>query len=333
MTRVLAVALVAGVALTAALAPAGGQPTAHTFVPAAGHSVAGFAIDRQWLAIAEDPTAPSACPLVRLIEVGGGAPRWLTPPKGPTCQLGGAFWVRPGVRAIGEALLKTLWIVRNGTTAIAVKASTSEQEVVLAHVTGIDDSSGPFLGPVAATNWLRLFGDYTSSAGTLSGGVISGNDRRLWSATGPVLPLGLDDKEHAVSVGADGSIAMWQAHGARYGRVPDAHARAAAVDDGLVVVLRSDRPRLDVRQLSGRLVHSWPVAPGAAPLLDSEGGVAVYTAGRAVHELTLATGADRVVARAPAGTTLIDAQIEPGFLAYAYGGGPARHGRVVVSAR
>jgi hypothetical protein len=30
---------------------------------------------------------------------------------------------------------------------------------------------------------------------------------------------------------------------------------------------------------------------------------------------------------------LIDAQIEPGFLAYAYGGGPARHGRVVVSAR
>jgi ribose 1,5-bisphosphokinase PhnN len=79
-----------------------------------------------------------------------------------------------------------------------------------------------------------------------------------------VPPLGLDDKEHVVSVGAYGAIAMWHAHGARYGRADDAHAKAAAVDQGQVVVLRSDRPLLDVRALSGQLVASWPVAPAAS---------------------------------------------------------------------
>ena len=329
---------VLGIGLAAALAVApaagSGQLTATTFLPSAGHRIAGFAIDREWLAIAEDPVAGGSCPVVRLVRATGGTSRRLTRPDGATCRLGGRFWVGPGDRAIGEALEKALWVVRRGTTAIAVKASTTEPEVVLARVTGIEPGRGPYLGPVVATNWLRLFGRYTRSGdGTLTGGVVSGNDRELWSATGPVLPLGLDDREHAVSVGADGSIAMWQAHGARYGRVFDSHARAAALDQSLVLVLRNDRPRLDVRQLSGKLVHSWPVAGGAAPLLDADGGVAVYAAGRAVHELTLATGRDRVVAHAPAGATLVDAQLERALLAYAYRGGPAGRGRVVVMPR
>ena len=205
------------------------------------------------------------------------------------------------------------------TAAIAMRAN------------GIDAERGPFLGPVAASNWLRLFGRYTRGpSGTLTGSVISGNRRTLWTATGPVPPLGLDDEEHVVSVGSGGAIAMWHAHGARYGRVAGAHARAAAVDRGQVAVLRDDSARLDVRTLSGRLVASWPVAHGAAPLLDADGGVAVYFAGSAVHELVLATGRDRIVARAPSGTTLIDAQIERRFVAYAYRGGPAPAGRVVV---
>src|SRR5262249_21133690 len=279
----------------------------------------------------EDPTGASGCPLVRLVNIrGGGAPQALTSRTGPTCRLGDRFWVRPGSRAIGVALVRALWVVRGGTTAVAVKASPREPEHVLAKVTGIDPAHGPFLGPVVATNWLRLFGDYTrGTEGTLTGTVVSGNARTLWSATGPVLPLGLDDEEHAVSVGADGSIAVWHAHGARYGLVADAHARAAAFDRSLVIVMRSDRPRLGVRQLSGRLIDSWRIAAGAAPLLDADGGTAVYFAGRAVHELDLATGADRIVASAPGGT-LLDAQIERGLVAYAYRGGLAPAGRVVV---
>ena len=255
-------------------------------------------------------------------------------PEGrPSCSFGGTFWVRPGARAIGEARAKALWVLHNGSSAIAVKASTTEKEVVLVEVNNITDR-GPFLGPVVATNWLRLFGLYSLDLDRkgYTGGAISGNNRELWATSGPVLPLGLDDREHAVSVGLDGGIAMWQAHGARYGQVPNAHARAAALDDGEVLVLRGDRPLLDIRRLSGKLVRSWPVSRGAAPLLDADiqHHLAVYVAGQAVHELRLDTGADRVVARAPNGSTLVDAQIEPGFLAYAYRGGPAGGGRVVV---
>lgn len=328
----------AAAALGLALVPSGSATTpprdVAVFAPAPGHRIAAFGFDRRWLVLAEDPDTGGGCPLVRLVAVGGGDARTLTRPDGPTCRLGGRFWARPSARPIGVAIVKALWVVRDGSTAIAVKASPSEPEQVLARVTRIDRERGPFLGPVAATNWLRLFGRYTRAAdGTLTGDVVSGNRRTLWSATGPILPLGLDDKEHAVSVGADGSIAMWHAHGARYGRVPDARARAAALDRGLVVILRSDRPRLDVRRLSGWRIASWQVASGAASLLDADGGTAVYLAGRSVHEVDLASGADRTVATAPRGTTLLDAQIEPGLVAYAFCGGPAPTGRVVVVRR
>jgi hypothetical protein len=337
-------AAVAAALLAAAVASAcgSGRPggnavagaNAEMFSAGAGHRIAGFAIDHGWLSIAEDPVASGVCPLVVLMRIPGGTTEnTLTPQHGPSCRFGGTFWVRPGARAIGQARAKTLWVLRHGTSALAVKASTTEKEVVLVEVNGITDR-GPFLGPVVATNWLRLFGFYSLDRDRkgYTGGAISGNNRELWAGTGPILTTGLDDREHAVSVGKDGGIAMWQAHGARYGEVPNAHARGAALDGGEVLILRSDRPRLDIRLLSGKLVRSWPVARGAAPLLDADVAhqVAVYAAGRAVHELRLDTGADRVVARAPKGSTLIDAQIEPGVLAYAYRGGPARGGQVVV---
>ncbi len=313
------------------------QARTAVFSAAAGHRIAGFSFDRDWLTIAENATAKGSCPLVVLLRVPSGRPRYtLTKPGGATCRFGGRFWVRPGERAIGNAIVKALWVMRRGSTAIAVKASTTEPEVVLVRLADITPQRGPFLGPVVATNWLRLFGDYSALPdGTLIGGAVSANNRELWAATGPVLPLGLDDAEHAVAVGSDGSIAMWQAHGARYGQVPDAHARTAALDDGKVLVLRDDRPQLDIRLLSGELVRSWPVAPGAAPLLDADVAhdLAVYIAGGAVHEIRLDTGVDRIAARAPAGSTLLDAQLEPRFLAYAYSGGPAGAGRVVVARR
>jgi len=271
---------------------------------------------------------------VRLVAAAGGSPRPLTRPGGPTCRLGGRFWVRPGARAVGLAIVKGIWVVRNGPSATAIKASPAEPEEVLGRAAAIRRRRGPFLGPVVATNWLRLFARYVrGSDGTLAGTVVSGNRRTLWSATGPVPPLGLDDEEHAVSVGSHGAIAMWHAHGARYGRVDDARAKAAALDRGVVAVLRSDRPRLDVRGLAGTLVASWPTAPDSKPLLDADRGVAVYVAGRSVHSIDLATGADRVVAHAPRGTALIDAQIERRFIAYAYRGGSAGLGRVVLLPR
>ena len=53
-----------------------------------------------------------------------------------------------------------------------------------------------------------------------------------------------------------------------------------------------------------------------------------------MHELRLDDGADTVVgARRRSGSTLLDAQIEQRFLAYAFRGGPAGAGRVVVVRR
>lgn len=331
MTRALLLALAAGSLVLGSAAATASSSTAVAFAPSAGHRLAGFALDRESLVLAEDPAVTGACPLVQLVSATERTPQALTRRAGPTCRLGGRFWVRPGARAIGVAIAKSLWVVRRGDTAIAVKASPREPEEILARVTGIDPDRGPFLGPVVASNWLRLFGRYTRGpGGTLTGSVISGNQRTLWTAVGPVPPLGLDDEEHVVSVGSGGAIAMWHAHGARYGRVADAHARAAAVDNGQVAVLRRDSARLDVRTLAGRLVTSWPIARGAAPLLDADSGIAVYLTTRAVHELDLSTGRDRIVARAPGGTTLIDAQIERRFVAYAYRGGAVPAGRVLL---
>ncbi|HET7572444.1 MAG TPA: hypothetical protein VFJ77_07230 [Gaiellaceae bacterium] len=312
-------AALAPVALVLLLAgSAQAAPARHVVGAAPGHRLAGFALDREWLVLANDPARKGACPLVELVGVEAGSRRPLSRPGGASCRFGGRFWVRPGARALGNAIVKALWILRNGSQAIAVKSSPIEQEVVLARVGG-----GTVLGPVVAKNWLRLF--------AAPGGVVSGNKRTLWDE--PTRALGLDKEEHAVSVAADGSIAMWHAHGARYGRVADAHARAAALDDGTVYLLRGDAARLDVRLLSGKLVRSWPVARGAKPLLDVSGDEAVYVAGRAVHELRLDDGKDRVVARAPRGATLLDAQIEPRLLAWAERGGPAGRGRVVVVRR
>jgi hypothetical protein len=315
MTRVLAVAVSALVLST-------GANAATAFTPSPGHRIAGFALDREWLALAEDPVGAGGCPVVRLFDTRAGGARSLTRPAGPTCRLGGRFSIRRG-RALGVAIVRAIWVVERGTQSIVVKASPTEPESVLAR------AAAGQLGPVVATNWLRLYALDTPAGGA----VVSANRRTLWTAKTLVVSLGLDDAEHAVSVGNDGSIAMWHPHGARYGVAVAAHARAAATDGELVAVLRRDRARLDVHRLSGRLVSSWPIARGAAPLLDAEGGVAVYFAGRDVHELVLANGRDRVVASAPGGTTLIDAQIERRLIAYAYRGGLAGSGRVVLIRR
>jgi hypothetical protein len=333
MTRALLALATTSLVLGSAAATASSSARM-TFAPSPGHRVAGFALDRQWLVLAEDPASAGACPVVRLVPATGGAARQLTRQNGPTCLLGGRFWVRPGARAIGVAIVRALWVVRHGDTAIAVKSSPRESEEVLERVTNIDSQRGPLLGPVVASNWLRLFGSYSRGpGGTLIGSVISGNRRTLWTTTGPVPALGLDDEEHVVSVGSSGAIAMWHAHGARYGRVTNAHARTAAIDRGVVTVLRSDPAHIDIRTLSGRLVASWPVARGAAPLLDADQSIAVYFTTRAVHELALSSGRDRIVGEAPPGAVIIDAQIEHRFLAYAYRGGPAPAGRVVVLPR
>src|SRR5207247_6307285 len=103
---------------------------ATAFTPSPDHRLAGFALDREWLALAEDPVGAGGCPLVRLFDTRGGGARTLTRPAGPTCRLGGRFAVRRG-RAVGVAIVRAIWVVERGTQSIVVKASPTEPESVL----------------------------------------------------------------------------------------------------------------------------------------------------------------------------------------------------------
>lgn len=88
---------------------------------------------------------------------------------------------------------------------------------------------------------------------------------------------------------------------------------------------------------TGTTLHTYDVATGAlaetctlkagAKLQDVEGGLAVYFTAGEVHLLTIATNADRVVARQKG---LVQADLEPAGLFYAYNvpGGGSKPGRV-----
>lgn len=81
----------------------------------------------------------------------------------------------------------------------------------------------------------------------------------------------------------------------------------------------------------GTVVETCTMKAGAK-VQDVENGYAVYFAGTEVHLLTIATNADRVVARVKG---LVQADLEPGGLFYAYNvpGGGAKPGRVAFVPR
>ena len=77
---------------------------------------------------------------------------------------------------------------------------------------------------------------------------------------------------------------------------------------------------------TGKVTGTCTLAAGAK-VQDVENGYAVYFAATEVHLLTIATNADRVVARVKG---LVQADLEPGGLFYAYNvpAGGAKPGRV-----
>jgi hypothetical protein len=103
-------------------------------------------------------------------------------------------------------------------------------------------------------------------------------------------------------------------------------AAAAWLDGASRVSVPSGTTLTTYDVASGRVVETCTMKKGAR-VQDVEKGRAVYIAGSEVHLLTIATNADRVVAR-QAG--LVQADLEPGGLFYAYNvprGGP-KPGRV-----
>ena len=99
----------------------------------------------------------------------------------------------------------------------------------------------------------------------------------------------------------DGSVAVFSDSGAELASIP-AKAASVALTANRVVVRTRDK-RLVVYGLRGGLVHDWPLAATSwTSGLAAYGAYAVYLgANKAVHAVRLASGADRIVARAGSG--------------------------------
>jgi hypothetical protein len=122
-----------------------------------------------------------------------------------------------------------------------------------------------------------------------------------------------------------GKLLVLGAAGRQVGSVP-VKATAAWLDGASRVSVASGTTLTTYDARSGRVVETCTMKRGAE-VQDVENGRAVYFAGAEVHLLTIATNADRVVARQRG---LVRADLEPGGLFYAYNvprGGP-KPGRV-----
>lgn len=122
-----------------------------------------------------------------------------------------------------------------------------------------------------------------------------------------------------------GKLLVLGAGGRQVGAVP-VKAGSGWLDGASRVSVASGTTLSTFDARSGRVVETCTMKKGAR-VQDVENGRAVYIAGSEVHLLTIATNADRVVARQPG---LVQADLEPGGLFYAYNvprGGP-KPGRV-----
>ena len=300
---------------------------ANTYGAPSGREITAFALDRTHVAVAENALSATGCPSVSTGRIGSALKR-ITTSDGPTCVPGSVI-ASPstGQRDLGVALDRAMWIIRPSSGgATAIQGSSYEPEEVLQRVGA---RSATTIGPVLAENWLRLYGVQRAGVGW----VVSGNRLEKWRDSTAYIPAALDAEEHVIVIGPSGALAGFHPHGARYGRVADAHARAVAVEGQRIYVMRSDRSQLDIYSLGGRRLGSRLLVGQPSPLLDVDGGVVVYISGGAARALTVATGNDRPIMRVGATGRVLDVQITDRLVGVLEWGGAARTGRVRVVAR
>lgn len=145
---------------------------------------------------------------------------------------------------------------------------------------------GAFLGYVAGSRMFRVAGVDAQLVATLAGGT----PQQVAVANGTI----------AVRE-TGGTVDVLTTSGKRLATIA-ANAASVALTANRVVV-RTRTRRLAVYGLRGGLVHSWPLAATSWTAgLAAYGRYAVYLgANKAVHAVTIASGRDRVVARAGVG--------------------------------
>lgn len=117
--------------------------------------------------------------------------------------------------------------------------------------------------------------------------------------------------------------------GTKVGGVP-VHSSTGFMDGSGMVSVPTGTKLLTYDAATGKLRETCTL-PAGAKVRDVENGTAVYSARGALHLVTIASNKDRVVASVKG---LVDADLEPGGLFYAYNvpGGGAKPGRVAYLA-
>lgn len=235
-----------------------------------------------------------------------------------------------GVVELAVAGRRAAWIVNQGGNTesndmLVTAALPNPKEVVLARARRTGEAeeqlTGRWLGGLVSDGTRLTYNDWTTLA---EGTIASGG---LWrvSRTTSVSLSGRDssvvvarsaDAGHVAVLRADGTIAVHGINGALLSTITPTSARAVALSgDRLAVLTRMSTVEVYDRT-SGALLHTWPITPGAASLLDAHRGVAAYVVWRTLHALNLETGRDAVVATQK--RAIVGARIDvPGVL-YAY---------------
>jgi hypothetical protein len=247
---------------------------------------------------------------------------------GRTCALGQSS-TGSGIEQIAVAGSRTAWLVNEGGNTFSGETLFSTSAV---------PGKDAILGTSART------GDYPpSTTGTWIGGLVSDGSRisystwtttstqavtasALWRIAGPQGVELASGSGGAVSASADagrvallrpdGTVAVYGIGGQLLRTVAPSSAQAVALSGELLAVLTKTKTVDVYDRGTGALMHSWPIAGGAAPKLTAGGGIAVYVTWRSIHALDLLTGKDAVVATQS--TAIEDARLDGVGLLYDY---------------
>jgi hypothetical protein len=171
--------------------------------------------------------------------------------------------------------------------------------------------------PLAGDGFVLAYGAAKGSAAG-SGAVTLVNwkteDRVVVGSSSPVRALSVDQNRTAV-LRTNGRIDVLDAAGATIGTLRIAPPRAMALrGDELAVLTKADTLEVWNVETQAR-EHMWRVPEGTRPTLDAHYGIAVFSAGRTVYALQLATGRLATLARVPGSPRV---QIEDPGVVYEY---------------
>ena len=218
------------------------------------------------------------------------------------------------IRSVSLAGLTAEWVaVKNHTARVVMSNSIACIERVIA--TGNAGSRIVLAGARGLLGVGRLPGPAFSAS---TGFVDPTTHALVLSQTRPVRSLSTDGGRVA-TLQPNGLVTLRNAFGNVDRRIGlAAKSRAIALRGHRLVSVTTAR-RLEVWNTStGRRLHAWRLPTGTRSAVDLQYGIAVFTAGRAVYGMDVATGRTVTLARAGAA---VRAQIEPLGVAYTYNRG------------